>query len=53
MLSWLSGIEARLQGKPDAWLTTGLLLAAGVLVVIALAGPATLKAAALAWVVFP
>lgn len=53
MLNWLTGIESRLQGKPDAFLTAGLLVVAGVLIVIALAGPATLKAAALAWAVFP
>ena len=46
-------LEARLQGEPDAWLTTALLLAAGVLIAVALLAPATLKALVLAWAVFP
>ena len=53
MMRAIRRLEARLQGEPDAWLTTALLLVAGVLIVVALAGPATLKAAALAWAVFP
>ena len=46
-------LETHLQGKPDAWLTAALLIVAGVLIVVALAGPATLKALILAWAVFP
>lgn len=46
-------LESHLQGTPDRWLTVGLLVAAGVLIVTALTAPATLKAAALAWAVFP
>ena len=38
-------------GEP--WLTLGCLLAALVLVVIAFEGPSTLKAAALAYCIFP
>ena len=46
-------LEAKLQGTPDSLLTAGLLVAAGVLVVTALTAPATVKAAVLAWAVFP
>lgn len=46
-------LESRLQGTPDSLLTVGLLMAAGVLVVAAFTAPATLKAAMLAWALFP
>ena len=49
----LRRLEAALHGWPDQALTLGLLIAAGVLVLIALRGPVTLKAAALGWAVFP
>lgn len=49
----LRRLEASLSGAPDDLLTTGLLITAGVLVLIALCGPALLKAAALGWAVFP
>lgn len=46
-------VESKLQGTPDALLSVLLLVAAGVLIVTALTAPATLKAAVLAWAVFP
>ena len=49
----LQALEAALHGWPDELLTAGLLLTAGVLLLIALRGPVTLKAAALAWALFP
>ena len=52
-MSALRRLEASLQGAPDDLLTTGLLITAGVLIIIALRGPALLKAAALSWAVFP
>lgn len=45
--------EAALAGWPDVALTLGLLVGALVLVAIAVAGPRTLKAVALAWVIAP
>lgn len=53
MKQWFRQIESRLQGTPDSLLTVGLLVVAGVLIVTALTAPATLKAAMLAWAVFP
>lgn len=49
----LRALEAALKGWPDQALTMGLLIAAGVLVLIALRGPVTLKAVALAYCIFP
>lgn len=46
-------LEARLQGGPDALLTVGLLIVAGLLTLAALSAPATLKATLLAWAIFP
>lgn len=53
MKQWFRQLESKLQGTPDSLLTVGLLVVAGVLIVTALTAPATLKAAALAWAVFP
>ena len=49
----LRRLEAALRGWPDEALTTGLFIAAGVLVLIALRGPVALKAVALAYCIFP
>lgn len=49
----LRQIEAALRGWPDELLTTGLILTAGVLLLIAWRGPVTLKAVALAYCIFP
>lgn len=49
----LRDLEARLRGWPDELLTVGLLTVALFLVIFALTAPATAKAAALAWVLFP
>ena len=53
MKQWFRQLESKLQGTPDTLLTVGMLVVAGVLIVTALTAPATLKAAALAWAVFP
>lgn len=52
-MSALKRLDAALSGAPNDLLTTGLLITAGVLILIALRGPALLKAAALGWAVFP
>jgi hypothetical protein len=46
-------LEASLKGWPDTALTAGLLVTAAVLVLVALFGPSLLKAATLAWALFP
>lgn len=46
-------VEEKLKGEPDEWLTAALLVAAGVIVVIAFKGSSLLKAAAAAYVFFP
>ena len=46
-------LEARLGGWPDDALTTALLLVGALLIVVGLTAPATVKAALLAWAVFP
>ena len=49
----LRDLERRLQGWPDEGLTTALLLVGALLIVVGLTAPATVKAALLAWAVFP
>ena len=46
-------LERRLQGWPDEALTTALLLVGALLIAVGLTAPATVKAAVLAWAVFP
>lgn len=52
-MKWIRGLEARLQGAPDAVLSISLLIIAGVLIWVALTAPATAKALALAWAILP
>jgi hypothetical protein len=45
--------EASLRGWPDDLLTVGLIVTATGLILVGLFGPTLLKAAVLAWVLFP
>ena len=51
--SYVTRVDQWLRGQPEHAITVALLLAALVLVLVALYGRPTVKAALLAWVVFP
>ena len=52
-MSFITGLDKKLEGAPDAILTAGLILAGVFAIIIAIVGNPSLKALVLAWMVAP
>jgi len=52
MSVWVDA-KKKLEGYPDTAITAGLLVMAAVIVIVAVVGHPLVKAALLAWVIFP
>ena len=48
-----SGLNEKLRGQPDQWVTAALIVVAIVAIAVALKAPPAVKVAALAWMLAP